>query len=156
MKAKKQEKESAEAVSPPSVDQIRDIIFGSQMAEYEKRFAALEKRLLAESETLRKELQASFAALEKRQQEERELRESAAGDFQKVFEDKVGELVEHAARDRESVEQALASARDDIMSRLDELNHAKTDRDALSALLRDVASELENGSSPSGRKRRSN
>lgn len=157
MKAKKQEKDTAAAAAAPtpSVDQIRDIIFGSQMADYEKRFLALEKRLLAESEALRKEIGKNFAALEKNQQKEREAREAAAGDFRQVFEDKVTELVEHAARDREALEQSLAAARDDITARLDELNHLKTDRGALSALLRDVAAELENGSSPSGRKRRS-
>ena len=154
MRGKKTAKEAAEAAAPPSVDQIRDIIFGSQMQEYEKRFLALEQRLLKESKALRDELRDSFKALEKRQEEERDLREAASSDFQKTFEDKVAELVEHAARDRESLEQALASARDDITSRLDELNRAKTDRQALSTLLKDVASELENGSSPAARKRR--
>ena len=156
MKGKKPAaKEAVETEAPPSVDQIRDIIFGSQMQEYEKRFLALEQRLLKESKALRDELRESFKALEKRQEEERELRESSSNDFQKTFEQKVAELIEHAARDRESLEQALAAAREDITSRLDELNHAKTDREALSTLLRDVASELENGSSRTARKRRS-
>ena len=47
-----------------NVDKIRDIIFGSQMRDYDKKFARLEERLLKESADLREELKRRFASLE--------------------------------------------------------------------------------------------
>ena len=45
------------ARSDGHVDQIRDIIFGGQMREYEHRFAQLEDRIITEQEKLRQETQ---------------------------------------------------------------------------------------------------
>ncbi|MFI5095659.1 MAG: hypothetical protein ACHQIK_19695, partial [Candidatus Acidiferrales bacterium] len=39
-----------------NVDKIRDILFGSNMREYEKRFARLEERLTKSSDALREDL----------------------------------------------------------------------------------------------------
>lgn len=47
-----------------SVDKIRDILFGSQMRDYDKRFARLEDRLLKESADLRDETRRRFEGLE--------------------------------------------------------------------------------------------
>jgi len=47
-----------------SVDRIRDILFGAQMRDYDKRFKNLESRLLKESEDLRNEVSTRFDALE--------------------------------------------------------------------------------------------
>jgi len=128
-----------------SVDQIRDIIFGTQMAEYESRFGALEKRLLAESKALRDEIRKGFADLEERQAENSQKHDEAADDLGKSLEARAKELAQNAMRDREALENSLADARHDIMKRLDELAAAKTDREALSGLLHDVAAQLENG-----------
>ncbi len=49
---------------PDSVDKIRDIIFGSQMRDYEKKFSRLEERLLQETADLRADMQNRFASLE--------------------------------------------------------------------------------------------
>ncbi len=52
---------------PPNrgnVDQIRDILFGAQMEEYEKKFASLEEHLLRESASLREEILRQFQTLE--------------------------------------------------------------------------------------------
>ena len=57
--------EAAEnAERPGNVDKIRDILFGSQMRDYDKKFARLEERLLKESADLREELKRRFASLE--------------------------------------------------------------------------------------------
>ncbi len=55
---------ASEALDSGNVDQIRDIIFGSQMRDYEKRFARLEERVLNESENLRSETGNRLDALE--------------------------------------------------------------------------------------------
>lgn len=47
-----------------SLDKVRDILFGSQAREYEKRFARLEERLIKEASDLREDLRRSFATLE--------------------------------------------------------------------------------------------
>ncbi len=49
---------------PGNVDKIRDILFGSQMRDYDKKFARLEERLLKEGADLREELKRRFASLE--------------------------------------------------------------------------------------------
>ena len=47
-----------------SVDKIRDILFGSQMRDYDKRFARLEERLIKEANDLRDETRRRFDGLE--------------------------------------------------------------------------------------------
>ena len=61
---KKAEKTQVEASEAGNVDQIRDIIFGSQMRDYEQRFSRLEERVLNESESLRSETNNRLDALE--------------------------------------------------------------------------------------------
>src|SRR5271169_1644678 len=53
-----------------NVDKIRDILFGSNMREYEKRFARLEERLTKSSDALREDLKKRFDALESYVREE--------------------------------------------------------------------------------------
>ncbi len=55
---------AAAAGESGSVDKIRDILFGSQMRDYDKRFARLEERLLKESAEVREETRRRFEALE--------------------------------------------------------------------------------------------
>lgn len=47
-----------------SVDKIREILFGIQMRDYEKRFVRLEERLLKEASDLRDETKQRFDSLE--------------------------------------------------------------------------------------------
>ena len=54
----------AETHEAANVDKIRDIIFGSQMRDYEKRFARLEERLTADAQALREDTKKRFDTLE--------------------------------------------------------------------------------------------
>jgi hypothetical protein len=47
-----------------NVDKIRDILFGSQMRDYEKKFTRVEDRLGRETAELREEIKRRFASLE--------------------------------------------------------------------------------------------
>jgi hypothetical protein len=47
-----------------NVDKIRDILFGGQMRDYDRRFARLEERLIRESTELREENKKAVEALE--------------------------------------------------------------------------------------------
>jgi DNA mismatch repair ATPase MutS len=55
-----------------NVDKIRDILFGNNMREYEKRFARLEERLTKSSEALRDDLKKRFDSLESYMRDELE------------------------------------------------------------------------------------
>jgi len=55
-----------------NVDKIRDILFGSNMREYEKRFSRLEERLTKSSDALRDDLKKRFDTLESYVREEME------------------------------------------------------------------------------------
>jgi type I site-specific restriction endonuclease len=52
------------AADSGNVDKIRDILFGAQMRDYDRRFATLEERLLRESGELREDLQRRVTATE--------------------------------------------------------------------------------------------
>jgi hypothetical protein len=54
----------AEPREGANVDKIRDIIFGSQMRDYEKRFSRLEQRLTADAQALRDDTKKRFETLE--------------------------------------------------------------------------------------------
>src|ERR1700722_528307 len=47
-----------------NVDKIRDILFGSQMRDYDKSFGRLEDRLIKDAEALRDEMKRRFESLE--------------------------------------------------------------------------------------------
>ncbi len=52
------------AADTGNVDKIRDILFGAQMRDYDRRFALLEERLLREAGELRDDLQRRLTASE--------------------------------------------------------------------------------------------
>src|SRR5579862_3473204 len=47
-----------------NVDKIRDILFGSQMRDYDRKFAMLEERLMKETADFREDVKRRFATLE--------------------------------------------------------------------------------------------
>ncbi len=53
-----------EQVSPGNIDKIRDILFGAQMRDYDRRFTRLEERLVKEASDLRDETRRRFDSLE--------------------------------------------------------------------------------------------
>ena len=56
----------ADGAGDRNVDQIRDILFGGQMRDYERRFVELAQKLEQEATRLRAEMEKRVAALEKR------------------------------------------------------------------------------------------
>jgi hypothetical protein len=106
-----------------NVDKIRDILFGSQMRDYDRRFARFEERLLKETADLRDDVKRRFETLEsfiraeieglgerlqKEQQERtealkeltREQRESQRG-----WEKKTAQLEEQATKNQRELRQ---------------------------------------------------
>src|SRR3974390_155448 len=74
MSADHEEKNAAngELREGANVDKIRDILFGANMREYEKRFARLEEKLTKSSDALRDDLKKRFDSLESFMREEME------------------------------------------------------------------------------------
>ena len=62
--AKAAEPAGGELPGGGNIDRIRDIIFGNQMRDYEKRFTRLEERLLKESADLREDVKRRFDQLD--------------------------------------------------------------------------------------------
>ncbi|MBK6304308.1 MAG: hypothetical protein IPF47_00805 [Gemmatimonadetes bacterium] len=59
--------DTAPMPTPPdtgNVDKIRDILFGAQMRDYDRRFTTLEERLLRESGELRDDMHRRLTATE--------------------------------------------------------------------------------------------
>ena len=115
-----------------NVDKIRDILFGSQMRDYDKRFVKLEERLLKESADLREDLKRRFDSLEAFMKSEvvllsdGQIAEKAARDEAlksekqsrdesvKGLTDKVGETVKNFDRRAAQTEEQSAKAQRDL------------------------------------------
>ncbi len=99
-----------------NVDQIRDILFGGQMRDYERRFQELNQRLEAELARIGETQDKRLAQIDKRIDDQLE---------------KLGKLVRQEMQDRNSavddlesrVQQAARTARGEINKALDALGH---------------------------------
>jgi len=108
-----------------NIDKIREILFGVQMRDYEKRFARLEERLLKEARDLRDETGKRFDALEnfvknefealtERLQSEQRTREESAQSLSrdlhetgKSLERKISQLDEQTTRSQRELRQQI-------------------------------------------------
>ena len=146
---------SSGAPIPPegvgNVDQIRDILFGTQMRDYERRFTRLEERMSKEVAQLREDTRKHFDALESytrgeieslserlcAEQKDRASRDEQLGDaleeLLKAFEARAAELDEKLTRAARDLRQQLLaqskSLSDEIQSRHNELS-ASLEREA--------------------------
>jgi len=142
------------APEPGNIDKIRDIIFGSNMRDYEQRFAHLEEALRKESldlrETTRRHLEAleafvhkELAALEVRLNTERDERSESHSRLaaelsasSSAIHRKIGEMENHEA-------QAKREIRNDLLQQSKELTDAiRSKGEELIALLERRAQEL--------------
>jgi len=108
-----------------NVEKIRDILFGSNMREYEKRFARLEDRLTKSSEALREDLKTRFDSLESYVREEMESLNQRLKSEKSERSDSLRDLTRET-RDSSKflekkiaqLEELLASAQGDLRSRI--------------------------------------
>jgi hypothetical protein len=149
---------------PGNIDKIRDILFGSNMRDYEQRFSRLEEALKKESsdlrETTRRHLEAletfvhkELAALEVRLNTERDERsETSASILKKIgeFENQESQAKREIRNDllqqSKELSDAIRGKGEELIALLErraqELQHAKTDRAALAGLLNEMALRL--------------
>jgi DNA repair exonuclease SbcCD ATPase subunit len=145
MSAENEEKHvNGEVREGQNVDKIRDILFGSQMRDYEKRFVRLEERVTKASEALRDDMkkrvdalesfvQAEMEALGQRMNKEKAERAEALKELTREARDSARSL-EHKLS---GLEEQLAGAQGDLRARI--LDQSKS----LGAEIRKAQSELE-------------
>jgi DNA anti-recombination protein RmuC len=113
----------ADAAGAGSIDKVRDILFGSHLRDFERRFARLEERLVKETSDLRADVRARLDALETYVRGEAE---SLSGQIRAEHE---GRVDAHDALSRESAEadrtlERRAAALDEQLTRSQrELRH---------------------------------
>jgi hypothetical protein len=88
-----------------SIDKVRDILFGSHLREFERRFARLEERLTKETSDLKADVRSRLDALEAYAKHETE---SLAGQIRAEHD---GRVESHGALSRESTEAARSLER---------------------------------------------
>jgi hypothetical protein len=147
-----------------NIDKIRDILFGSNMRDYEQRFSRLEEALKKESsdlrdstrrhlETLESFVHKEFAALEARLNTERDERSATSAAILR----KIGEVESQESQAKREIRNDLLQQCKDLTDairvkgdeliallerRAQELQHSKTDRAALAGLFNEVALRL--------------
>lgn len=148
-KARKEPQNAPEAEPPMgSVDQIRDILFGAQMRTYEERFSELEARLIDEASSLRDDIHIRFQELERNLEIERGERGDATDRVVDELRSTAQSIAERADHDRDELRNELSAVRQALIERLDAMQASKTDRAALSGLLRQMAAEIDGEPAP--------
>jgi gas vesicle protein len=146
--------QSASKSGGESLDKVRDILFGSQAREYEKRFARLEDRLLKEASDLREDLKRRFDTLEgyikkeiealggRLKAEHDERTESAKElsvelkDTARTFEKKTGQLDEHLTNSERQLREQILDQSKNIADEI------RQKHEAITASLERATSEL--------------
>lgn len=134
-----------------SIDKVRDILFGVQMRDYDKRFARLEERLLKETSDLKEDVKKRLASLEQFVKQEvdalgdrlsaehagradevkdlgQQLRETS-----KTFEKKTAAMDDQSARAQRELRQQLLEQQQRITEEMQQRHH-----ELLEALSRDA------------------
>lgn len=140
---------------PENITQIRDILFGRQMAEYDSRFAEIEDAVAAATSAIRAEFGERLEALEARINERIE---SVADDLRGERAVAIKGEEEQLEAARKSLEKALKKLSDALDARASTLDDAisasantlrgefaaqsESDRGRLAALLGEVATQL--------------
>lgn len=137
-----------------NIDKIRDILFGVQMRDYDKRFNRLEERLLKENADLRDESRKRFDALEQYvKQEVKALGEritaekSQRGEDVKELEKGLKDLTRNFEKKTTQMDEAVAKGqselRQNLLDQSKNLNdEIRSKHDELAAILKREADEL--------------
>jgi len=137
-----------------NLDKIRDILFGAQVRDHERRFTKLEAQLLAEAAQLRHDLKERFAALEQyirkevdqvtgRLTAEEQGRTDAVGRLTTELQGLAGVLQQTATQLREHSDKAHRDLQNELHSQATSLTGNFTQQHAaLSATLDDAVRQL--------------
>ena len=136
----------SDGASGSNIDQLRDIIFGGQMREYEKRFARMEERLAKEVADLREEVRQRCATLERYARDELQSateRITASSELaSKQHRELRAQLLEQTQTLTDDTQRRAAELRAVMDRDTAQLRDEKADRTALSDLLLELALRL--------------
>jgi DNA repair exonuclease SbcCD ATPase subunit len=132
-----------------NVDKIRDILFGSNMREYEKRFTRLEEKLTKSSDALRADLKKRFDSLETYVRDEMEALNQRLKTEKSERSEGLKELTREARDNAKTLEKKLSaleeqqsSAQGDLRSRI--LDQSKSLNSQIQKTKEELESALEN------------
>ena len=143
-----------ENLAGTNLDKIRDILFGAQVRDHERRFTKLEAQLLAEAAQLRHDLKERFASLEQyirkevdqvtgRLTAEEQGRTDAVGRLTTELQALAGVLQQTATQLREQSEQAHRDLQDQLQHQATSLTADFTQQQAaLSATVDNAVRQL--------------
>jgi DNA repair exonuclease SbcCD ATPase subunit len=127
-----------------NVDKIRDILFGSQMRDYEKRFLRLEERLAKASDALRDDLKKRFDSLESFVQQEMEALGQRLKTEKSERADALKELTRETRDSSKSLEKKLSQLEEQLSSAQGDLRTRILDQSkALGNEIRKAQTEME-------------
>ncbi|HHJ19090.1 MAG TPA: hypothetical protein ENJ84_04575 [Gammaproteobacteria bacterium] len=128
-----------------SVDQIRDILFGAQMGEYEQRFKRLEERLVKENQMLREKLEQRIEWVLGKVQDERGQRETEISQVTGKITETEGQLNQALTVAQKTISGEILHVRDELHEQGKHFEQSLDHRgSSLAGLLRELADKLEN------------
>lgn len=142
--------------TPDSVEQIRDILFGRQIQEYEARFSNLEKKLTNENnrlkETIEKqlhsieaELRAQTKAAIENLEQERQTRQSGQKELSETLQVNSGELLSELKSVQVGANQELLEVKDHLQEQKKEIYTQLDQReDTLAGIFQEMSNKLAN------------
>ena len=158
------ERSAAQDAGGASIDKVRDILFGTQLREFDRRFARLEERMLKETSDLKEDLRSRLDALEMYARKENEsltdqIKSEHEGRVEatKALERRTTTLDEQLSKAQRELRQQMLEQHqrlsDDIRKRVEdllaalaresrELRNDKADRTTLAALFNEMAMRL--------------
>ncbi len=151
----------AQTNSSENVDQIRDILFGGQIREFEDRFVRLEELILKSASELEKRTSQRLDALEagvdrqiERMTERMKAELGARSEIQKELARDLKDVAKSFQKQLKELREQLKTAdddlRDQLAAQLRAVRAEKTDRATLGALLAEVAMRLTDDHPPAG------
>jgi DNA repair exonuclease SbcCD ATPase subunit len=127
-----------------NVDKIRDILFGSNMREYEKRFARLEERLTKSSDALRDDLKKRFDTLESYVRDEMDSNNTRLKAEKTERNESIKELTRETRDSSKSLEKKLSQLEEQLTGAQTDLRTRILDQSkSLSNQIQKVKDEIE-------------
>jgi len=142
--------------TPDSVEQIRDILFGRQIQEYEARFSNLEKKLTNENNKLKDMIEKQLHSLEtelcaqtkaaiENLEQERQTRQSGQKELSETLQVKSGELLSELKSVQVGANQELLEVKDHLQEQKKEIYTQLDQREEnLAGIFQEMSNKLAN------------
>ncbi len=126
--------------SQDSVDQIRDILFGQHLREFQQRFASLESQMKDKIDQLGNTIEQLNAHLEERLEK---LDHTLRNDQHNTANELAAEIQQLEKKLSRKITETEADLCQQIDTRIHQLDDSKTSRNELAGLLRQLAAKLD-------------